>query len=450
MNKFTPLLRSILLLALTLSLALPVRADDQPPPPDVSDLLIPDGPISVEIAPQLAQATGEVDIVVQLVDAPLAVADGINAKQQGGKLNAAQQRNYLRQLAQKQNGLMDQIRALNGRELARVSKALNAVIVAIDASRINAVAALPNIRSIRPVTNYELALGDVRPYMGATDVEAAGFDGTGVRVAVLDTGVDYTHKDLGGSGNVADYLAAYGTTISDTLNTTRDGLFPTQKVIAGHDFVGEFWPRPGVPGGGPLNPDDDPIDCGPGTIPAPCAGGHGTHTSDIIAGHSLDNSHKGIAPGASLVAVKVCSSVSTSCSGIALLEGMDFALDPNQDGNISDAVDIISMSLGSSYGQAQDDLSEASQNAVNLGVIVVAAAGNSADRPYIVSSPSTAPNVLSVAATFHPTAKLYLVTTAATSPKGAIWQSWSAAPVLTTGPLAYDTTNVNTKRGCSD
>src|SRR5207245_5906110 len=113
------------------------------------------------------------------------------------------------------------------------------------------------------------------------------------------------------------------------------------------------------------------------------------------------------APGVSLYAVKVCSAVSSSCSGVALLEGIDFALDPNGDGNISDAVDVINMSLGASYGQFEDDLSEASANAVRSGVVVVASAGNSADRPYIAGSPATTPEVISVAQTQVPSAVVF-------------------------------------------
>lgn len=432
------------LVAILLAATVPAMADNTPAPVDVSDLLIPDGPVSVDVAPALAQSSGQVDVVVQLVAQPLVVADGKNAKRTGGNLTRAQERLYLRQLNQNQNALMGQIQGLGGTEIARVNKALNAVIVRVDASQITAMAALEGVRSIRPVRDYQLDLSYVRAYIGADAVEAAGFDGTGVRVAVLDTGVDYTHRNLGGSGLLSDYLAAYGTSTADPLNKSRDGLFPTAKVIAGYDFVGEAWPS------GPLSPDDDPIDCGPSAIPAPCAGGHGTHTDDIVAGHSVDGTHKGIAPGASLISVKVCSSISTSCSGVAILEGIDFALDPNQDGNLADAVDVISMSIGSSYGQQEDDSSVAAQNAVNFGVVFVASAGNSADRPYIVGSPSTASGVLSVAATFHPTAKLYLITTPATSAKGGIWQSWSAPPVLTSGPLAYDTTNASTRRGCTD
>src|SRR5207237_2245958 len=127
--------------------------------------------------------------------------------------------------------------------------------------------------------------------------------------------------------------------------------------------------------------------------PLPCAGGHGTHVADIIAGND-GASHKGVAPGASLYAVKVCSSVSNACSGVALLQGMDFALDPDGDGDTSDAVDVINMSLGSSYGQIEDDLSEASSYAAEFGVVVVAAEGTDAARLYIVSSPSISSYVI--------------------------------------------------------
>src|SRR5262249_16771359 len=158
---------------------------------------------------------------------------------------------------------------------------------------------------------------------------------------------------FGGPGTAAAYQAAYGTSTADPKNTTTDGLFPTAKVIGGFDFVGEKWPN------GPLASDPDPIDCGPSVIPTPSPARHATHVAAIIAGND-GASQKGVAPGASLYAVKVCSAVSSSCSGIALLEGIEFALDPNGDGDISDAVDVINMSLGAAYGQIQDDLAEAS------------------------------------------------------------------------------------------
>jgi subtilisin family serine protease len=385
------------------------------PVTDVSALKIPGAEHSISAEPAHLREQRQVDVVIQLTDAPLAVLHGRNAKQKGVALNKAQQRAHLDQLAQKQNGVMGQIRSLGGRELGRVSKALNAVFASVDAARIPDIRAMPGVLSVRPVINYEMDLSETVPYIGAAAVQAAGVDGTGIRVAVLDSGIDYTHAYFGGPGTAAAYAAAYGTSTADPLNTTLDGLFPTAKVVGGYDFVGEVWPAPDAPrcGNNPngtpracVVPDPDPIDCGPAAIPAPCAGSHGTHVADIVGGND-GGSHKGVAPGASLYAVKVCSAVATSCSGVALLMGMDFALDPNGDGDISDAVDVVNMSLGSNYGQKEDDLSAASANAVRLGVVVVAASGNAADRPYITSSPASTPEVISVAQTHVPSASVF-------------------------------------------
>ena len=393
---------------------------------DVSGLVVPEE--DVLVAPELMSATGPVQIVVRLVDSPLAVVVGASAKQQGSGLSSSQQGSYLKALDQKQDGLLKQISGLGGTVLGRVNIALNAVIVEVDASQIDAIAALPNVVAISPLGKYEVDLSETVPYIGAAAVHAAGVDGTGVRVAVLDSGIDYTHYNLGGSGNVADFTGNNPTII-------EPGTFPTAKVVGGYDFVGEVWPV------GALAPDPDPLDKGTGA-------GHGTHVADIIAGKSTDGLHKGVAPGASLYAVGVCSKVSTSCSGVALLEGMDFALDPNGDGNINDAVDVINMSLGSAYGQRQDDLSFASANAVHMGVVVVAAAGNAADRPYIVDSPSAAPEVISVAQTQVPSGKLYTIV-AGSITVGGSWQTWSAAPTYVSGLLVYDTTSTPTKLGCN-
>src|SRR2546422_3673880 len=368
--------------------------------PDVSQLALPGGPVQTNATPRTLALGGDIQVVVRLTDAPLAAAQGRNAKKGGGNLNAAQQRDYVVQLGQKQDTLLAQIRSLGGRDSGKLTKALNAVVVTVPASLVPAVAALPGVLTVRPLHDYQLDLSQTVPYIGAAAVQSAGVNGTGVRVAVLDTGIDYTHKFFGGAGTAAAYQAAYGTSTADPRNTTTNGLFPTSKVVGGFDFVGEKWPN------APLAPDPDPIDCGPSAIPAPCAGGHGTHVADIIAGND-GGSHKGVAPGASLYAVKVCSSVSNSCSGVALLEGMDFALDPNGDGDISDAVDVVNMSLGAAYGQKEDDLSAASANAVNLGIVVVAAAGNNADRPYITSSPASTPEVISAAQTQVPSAIVY-------------------------------------------
>ena len=73
------------------------------------------------------------------------------------------------------------------------------------------------------------------PYIGAAAVQATGVDGSGVKVAVLDSGIDYTHKNLGGPGNRGEFDANDPTII--------DGTFPTGKVAGGYDLVGEAWPN---------------------------------------------------------------------------------------------------------------------------------------------------------------------------------------------------------------
>ncbi len=296
---------------------------------------------------------------------------------------------------------------------------------------------------MRPIFNYELDLSETVPYIGAAAVQAGGFDGTGIDVAVIDSGIDYTHENFGGAGTAAAYTAAYGTTTGDARNKTLDGLFPTTKVVAGSDFVGEGWPTTA------LAPDPDPIDCGPAAIPLPCAGGHGSHVSDIILGIGPN---KGVAPGAKLFSYKACSAVSTSCSGVALLQAVAASLDPNGDGSIADRVDVINLSLGSSYGQEEDDLSFALKNASDAGAVVVAAAGNAADRPYIVGSPSTQAEVISVAQTQVPSAKLYLLDPSAAGFRsvGGSRQAWSAPATLVTGTLAYNTGSTAEKIGCTN
>ena len=343
------------------------------------------GPLS-NVSPSTSYKSaksGPVQVAIKLSDPPLVVQVGANAKQTGIRMTAAQQQAYIAQLAAKQNAIAAQVTALGGTVLTRVTKAHNAVVANIDVSQLQALKGLSGVVAVRPVADLRVVGSDVSiPYIGAAALQASGTTGLGIRVAMLDTGIDYTHYNLGGSGNVADYLAA--TAVAS--GTPPASLFPTAKVIGGYDFTGEVWPN------GPLAPDPNPIDLN----------GHGTRTSDIAGGKSLDGLHVGVAPGAQLYAVKVCSSVSSSCSGVAILEGLEFALDPNNTGTLNDAVDVISMSIGGDFGMREEDDGEAFTDIVNFGVVSVVAAGNSGDIPYIVGGPSSTPEVISVAATTAP------------------------------------------------
>ncbi len=227
------------------------------------------------------------------------------------------------------------------------------------------------------------------PYVGAAAVQAAGVTGKGVRVAVLDSGVDYTHRNLGGPGTVAAYQKAIASA------TSRSGVFdpsPTAKVYEGYDFVGEHWDGDKVR---TLEPDDNPID----------ADGHGTHVADIIArqeqgwntcrgragriaarGEGLQRSSARPAAASRSSKASTTRSIRTATSRWTTRSTSSTSPSPR------------------SYGQKEDSTAVAASNAAKAGVIVVTVAGNSGDKPYDLGSPGISPDVITVAQTQVPSA----------------------------------------------
>ncbi len=356
------------------------------------------------LEPDLLTATGRRRVLVQLDQPSLAAAAA-------GAVRGAAPDAARAAITGQQNRLVDQARQLDPRVVVagQLGNLLNGVLLEIDAAALPTLAGLPGVSSVSQIRDYPLLLNETVPYIGAAAVQQAGFDGRGITVAVLDSGVDYTHAELGGAGTTAAYAAAYGSGPSDPANKSRDGFFPTARIIEGFDFVGEAWPA------GPEAPDPDPIDFS----------GHGTHVADIIGGR------RGVAPGASLLAVKVCSSVEAICSGFAVLQGLDFAVDPNGDGDFADGARIINLSMGAPYRTAFDDaVAAAVEHAAGLGILTVAAAGNCGNLPYCTSTPAASPSALAVGETAVPSARLNLLTiTEPASIAGkikTIHQPWSA------------------------
>ncbi len=401
------------------------------------------------LAPALRGSSGTVSVSVRLSEAPVAevVEDGAVASRTLPP--AATQKARVAAVRSQQDALAKRAGALGAKVTGRAVRAANLLTMTVPASRLADLAKLPGVLSVKPVGRYETTSGPAASgslaqavdYLGARALHRRGIDGSGVSIAVLDSGIDYTHANLGGPGTTAAWENCYDSpTNPQAFRRAAAGacakLFgpSAPKVKGGYDFVGESWPGTA---NNPVaeRPDPNPIDLE----------GHGTHVADIATGRSADGSHVGLAPGADLYAVKVCSAVATSCSGVAIIQGIDWSLDPNGDGDISDAVDIMNLSLGSSYGGPQDDATVAIDGAVRAGVLAVVSAGNSADRPFIVGSPSTAARAVSVAQTALPDDVSYPVRVDSPAIPGlpdntvryTVFQEWS--PALTapvTGDLA--------------
>jgi subtilisin family serine protease len=411
------------------------------------------GPTRGVLHPSLENVRGRVEVLVRLTGESVAGSHEARTREQV----AAEQATVINRLLAS---------SPNAEVVASMQLSTNAVVLRVDGADLPKLARDTQVARIVGVSNYRQDLSETVPYIGAELAQDFGARGQGVRVAVIDSGVDYTHAALSGPGTQAAYEAAWaplppagappipevaagsGYLVIDDPGTTADnGLFPSSKVVGGYDFVGEHWPNP--PAGAP--PDSDPVlEPDPDPIAAPDAttfGGHGTHVADIIAGKL------GVAPAAKVYAVKACSAPATSCSGTALLQSMEFSLDPNGDGRIRDRVDIINMSLGSPYGQPfDDDLSFAVDNAAKVGVLTVASAGNSADKQFITGSPGASSSALSVAQTSVPSATLQLMTLLApvTGDRAAVFQPWSAPlTAAIEGPVFYPPAG-GKRLGCSD
>ncbi len=351
--------------------------------------------------------TGVVRVIVQFHEVPVArMRPNLNVlTADRGTMQAHSQR----LLAQKAP-LLQQIGRMGGRVQNTIEYVLNAAVVDVPARRIAEIRSMAGVKSVRRAGVYSMAQAappSVGELIGTAQLNTAGNSGAGVAIAVIDSGVDYTHASFGGPGTAAYYAAAVAgagpTTIGDT-----PGVFPSgPRVKGGYDWLGDTWDNATNL---TVTPDPDPID---NKQVASDAAGHGTNSTSAAAGGAVPAGgiRAGSAPAAMILAYRGCSRITSSCEGSALLNSIESVIqyaagNPNggQPGADNPVLPpgtrfVINMSLGSNYGNPLiEDLSEASRNAVRAGVTVVTSAGNAGDIPYIVGTPSGADTVISVAA----------------------------------------------------
>jgi serine protease AprX len=247
---------------------------------------------------------------------------------------------------------------LAGVAIGRSLPIVNGLVVDLPNVALAAIASSSSVLHVSLDRTVAGAMERTGATVGATAVrQDSGYDGTGIGVAIIDSGVTAWHDDLAdpsGSGQRLDRFV---------------------------DLVGD------------------------GTIPSDDYG-HGTHVAGIIAGNGSDSSGKrtGIAPGAHLVVYKVLDG-----SGSGRISDVIAALDDIVAHKDSLNIRVVNLSVATGVYESYmlDPLTLAAQRAVAAGIVVVAAAGNygrspnGATRYGRITAPGNAPWVLTVGASSH-------------------------------------------------
>ncbi len=254
-------------------------------------------------------------------------------------------------IKEEQKKLKDDLKKINENIVVKKEfyKAINGIVIEkkLTNEELNELEKNPNIKRIMPNTGVTASLDQSTGIISSDAFWNQGYTGQGTTIGILDTGVDYTHSDLGG---------CFGSGC---------------KVEGGYDFINE---------------DPDPID----------DHGHGTHCAATAAGiDAYGLGLKGVAPDATIYAYKVLSS-SGGGSAASIIAGIEASMDPNGDDDFSDHLDVISLSLGGST-RYYDSMAEAIDAATEIGVTAAIAAGNSWDYGKI-KTPGIARTAITVGA----------------------------------------------------
>jgi minor extracellular serine protease Vpr len=256
----------------------------------------------------------------------------------------------------------------------------NGISVRADADDIAKLATSRHVAAVYPVaiieapepTEVSPALDSALAMTGADSAQSElGYTGEGLSVAVIDTGIDYNHPDLGGDGDLDNRIEA---------NSRDDRRMDHPRVTHGWDYVGERFNPADPDAPQDPEPDADPLD----------TEGHGTHVAGIVGADAADEDGvTGVAPGVTFGAYKVFGPGSTTAE--VIVDALHDAYD--------DGFDVVNMSLGAAFVWGQDyPTTQVSNELAAKGVVVVNSAGNSGgDGAWTLSAPANAHDIISVA-----------------------------------------------------
>jgi minor extracellular serine protease Vpr len=242
-----------------LALAVPAVATAAPKSADESLHKAPSaGRISPTIRPRVLESHKPVDVMVQMKGDPVAAAEAKADR----TFSKSERSNVKQKLRKAQDAIGDDISAKGGKVMSQLQTAYNGMRVRIAGNKADSLATLPGVTGVHAITPKSLGNTVSIPFLGVPQVwQDTGYTGKGVKVAIIDTGIDYTHADFGGPGTTAAFEKAAAASASPADPALFGPAAP--RVKGGYDFVGDAYDA-GAEAGSPAtipHPDPNPLDC---------------------------------------------------------------------------------------------------------------------------------------------------------------------------------------------
>src|SRR5256884_3340335 len=325
-------------------------------------------------------------VVVQLKGDPLSTYSA--TKPAPGKkidFNSNTVKSYRAQLAAGRNDFTNWLRANapNARITSQYDISLNAVAVQLNGTSLETIAGAPMVQQVQYNVLYHPNLSESYKIINASDAWAAAggrsVAGAGIKIGDIDTGIDETHPFFDPTG--FSYPAGFpkcDAADSTSHHPDQDCKYVSPKVIVAKVFYNKAKQQ---------------------GLDAQAIQDHGTHTAGdaagvtgktaVVNGVSIDDM-SGIAPGAFLGNYNVFPGEVLNARSEDILNAVDAA--------IADGMDVLNLSLGGSFHGNNDLLAMGLDNAVDAGLVVAVAAGNSGPGQGTLESPGRARKIITVGA----------------------------------------------------